>query len=145
LTPDPDQPLGAARALGVAALAVLAALGIVRAIGERRLGGVNAAKSEARLAELERALAPPAELLPPSEPLRYAWPLDARGRPHNPQDFAFVQAVLAPRRIGHHLEVRYVLAHHRTPEAFALVPGLGGARRVAELGPGFTLLERADR
>lgn len=92
-----------------------------------------------------RVLAPVATLVPPGEALAYACQSDARGEPSADLErwFPFLQAVLAPRRIGREVEARYLLVHYEARAGTP--PGFGDARVLAELAPGLALVERVGR
>jgi hypothetical protein len=99
---------------------------------------------QAQLDAWARILAPVESSVPAGEALAYACATDGGGRPlpELQTSFDFIQAVLAPRRIGRTLESRYVLAHFRAVEGQA-PPSFDGARVLAELAKGLVLVERA--
>jgi hypothetical protein len=140
--PSP-APHEAPRAWAAALCCLLAALLLARRLVARSDAPVEGAVAQAQLDELARTLMPLAELLPAGEPLAYLRPTDSVGRPLFPEtDFPGVLSVLAPRRVAHSLESRFLLVHHRKPDALRLVKGLEQARLVASLGPDFALFER---
>lgn len=139
---------GLLRARRWAALAVLVlAAGLtVRPMTEQLADpdGPQPDEFQAQLDAWARTLAPIESSVPAGEALTYACATDGEGRPlpDLQASFDFIQAVLAPRRIGRTVESRYVLAHFRTAEGQP-IPSLGGARVLAELAKGLVLVERA--
>ena len=92
-----------------------------------------------------RVLAPVESELPAGEALLYRCALDEQGQPFPDLDFwfDFMQAVLAPRRIGRQVESRFALEHFKQLEGEA-TPSFGRARVLAELAKGLVLVERPE-
>jgi hypothetical protein len=99
---------------------------------------------QAQLDAWERVLAPVDPELPAGAALAYRCAQDEQGRPYPDLDywFDFMQAVLAPRRIGRQVESSHVLVHFRAVEGEE-TPSFGDARVVAELAKGLLLVERS--
>jgi len=128
----------------LAALVLAAAL-IVRPMAEQLAdpGWPQPDEFQAQLDTWARVLAPVETLVPEREALAYACAVDAQGEPLPELRtlFSFIQAVLAPRRIGRTVESRYILVHFPAAEGQEM-PDLGGARVLAELAKGLVLVER---
>jgi len=124
---------------------VLAALWVVRPMAEQ-LADPEWPEPDEYQAQLDawaRVLAPLDSLVPAGEALAYLCAVDEQGRlyPEPDSRFDFIQAVLAPRRIGRTVESRYVLVHFLAREGQEQ-PRFDRARVLLELAQGLLLVER---
>jgi len=101
---------------------------------------------QAQLDAWERVLAPVDSQVPADAALAYRCAQDGEGRPYPDLDywFDFMQAVLAPRRIGRQVESKHLLLHFRAAEGEE-TPTFGDARVLAELAKGLLLVERSGQ
>ena len=124
-------------------LILAAAAWIARSLEAQRREPSPWLDDQALLTRLARLAEPVDQLVPEGEALRYVEPLDERGQPlARDNALCYWHALLAPRRLGHAIDSRYLLVRHGNPANPRPLPGLESARLLAELGEGFQLVEK---